>query len=135
MRIRGSVPPAGHRRGTVERVENMSMDNKSGYGFSKDRPIELTDVTAEYVYLDSLSFGDGTPVFYRRRGSCRGAGLPSPVDRFEIYRSQEDMNAGTEPVTLLYLYGYADMNTTDAPEGFVLKIEHPDLWMMPPVWR
>ena len=109
------------------------MCTNNGYGFSVDNPIELTMVDAEYVYLNSLTFIDGSTVYYKRVGSMLGP-KPNPIDRFKIYRSQADMEADKEPDAELYLYGYAEANTTEAPEGFSLHIERPDLWMMPPVW-
>lgn len=109
------------------------MNNK-GYGFSLNDPIQVTDISAEYIYLNSLFFEDGTPICYERIGSYGSAEF-DPVDKYLIYRTPMDKNNGVEPVTELYIYGYADENTMDAPEGFILKIEHPDIWLMPPVWK
>lgn len=113
----------------------MSMEKKEGLGLSIDNPIEVTMVPNEYGYLDSLYFWDGSPVYYKRIKPCRTDSRPHPVDLFAIYRRPSDAENGVEPIVELYLYGYADRNTMDAPEGFVLKIENPDLWAMPPVWK
>lgn len=113
-----------------------SADNLiEGYGLSADNPIEVTMVPAEYTYLDSLYFWDGSPIYYKRIRPCHTFDREYPIDIFAIYRRPDDAAKGVEPIVELYLYGYADCNTMDAPEGFILKIDRPDLWMMPPVWK
>ena len=97
-------------------LDHLTPEYRDDYG-TLDNPIEVKDISIEYMYMNSLVFADGTPLYYFRSGSWGGPRV-NPIDKFCVYRSEEDMEAGKEPVAELFLYGYGKENSRQAPNGF-----------------
>ena len=95
---------------------HLIPEYRDDYG-TLSNPIEVTAIPIEYMYMDSLVFADGTPVYYERTSSWRGSRV-NLIDKFLVWRSQEDMEAGKDPEAELFLYGYGKKNSTEAPNGF-----------------
>lgn len=110
------------------------MENREDYGLSVENPVEVKGIDAEYFYLDNLGFADGSPIFYVRAGSWSGP-KPKPVDKFQIYCSEEEIGSG-EPVATIYIYGYGNSCSTATPKGFIFRsdeyinaVTRPDLFI------
>lgn len=108
---------------------------RDDYGFTVDNPIEVKGIDAEYMYLDNLGFADGSPIYYKRSGAWSGS-KPRPVDKFEIYRSEEEKNENGEPVASLFIYGYGSSCSISTPKGFIFRsdeyvkaVTRPDLFI------
>lgn len=129
------------RRGSDSRCRSRKKladyldSNDDDYGLTLENPIEVKGIDAEYFYLNNLGFEDGSPIFYERNGSWSGP-RERPIDKFKIYRTEEDKAVGNESAAVLYIYGYGEECSLIEPRGFkfrsdeyVRAVTRPDLFI------
>lgn len=98
---------------------NKNVDNgqktrpiktNTGYGLSKNNPVQLTSIPASYRYINGLnSFNQN--LSYERMGSTQSPRFEQMIDIYEF------KNAGRHFCTV-YVYPYANADNIEIPKPF-----------------
>lgn len=100
-----------------EIMPSLSDTSKEDFGLSKDNPIEVLSISAEYQYLELLLTSDEKPIIYERVGSTTHKNGKNNIDIYEIYTKKL---FGKKKIATIYISGYGNENTLKAPIGFKL---------------
>ena len=96
-------------------IEPLKSDETADdFGLVLDNPVEVISIETEYLYLNCLSFEDGTPIDIGAHSSMGSERYNRIVDKFEILKNGEH-------VTDIYMYGYAIKGSFKAPKGFIFN--------------
>ena len=101
----------GDDSGKVEVPSSCGEDPE--FGFSVDKPVYVTNIPKEYMYMGRLCTEDGAAVQSDRIGSTSGSNGVI-VDMYRVMRAD-----GKQDRIFICPYGKAD--TWAAPEGYMLK--------------
>lgn len=93
-----------------------SLLNKGKYGYSIKKPILLSDVLYNKLYLNNLVDSNGNGILWKRYGSLRHKKFEMPIDKYSI------SNLEGAFICDLYIYSYHHSNLEKAPDGFSYSI-------------
>lgn len=103
----------------VEDVSTIFKRNKDyvphgKFGFEKTNPILTKSIFKSTMYLSSLRTTDNKRIFFKRNGSIFTY-LKGPIlDSYDIIQNKK-------VIATLFFDPYSDVNSTEAPEGFILN--------------
>ena len=93
-------------------------ESQTNFAVSIENPVKAVSIADGYAYLNSLKTVEGNSVRYKRNGSIFGKhGI---IDRYTLYFEKD----GREDSIKIYINPYAEENSSDAPEGFILNNYH-----------
>lgn len=98
-------------------IKECSSLEKEDYGYTIENPIEVINVSMEYIYLDSIVTSDNKEIFYNRVGSFNGKN-DIFVDGYDIFIKKL---FGKKKIATLYISCNGSKNSKGAPNGFKFK--------------
>ena len=96
-----------------------SPHDSSTFGYSEDNPIPVLTVPDAYGYLNCLA-KPGYLLSYERVCSCQGPN--GIIDKYKVFALPEGNTTAEPDVYEIYIDPYAQVNSYDAPEGFILRV-------------
>lgn len=100
------------------KIIRYSDITKENYGLSLDNPIEVTSVSNEYSYLNSIETKSGKTITFERVGSFSGP-HDVIVDKFIVFT--KSIFGKKKKIAEIFITGYGTVNDFHTPKGFKFK--------------